>query len=865
MKEEKLFWGRRYLFGILGLLLCAGIYFLKIPHAATVGTVPVEATELYSQVPETLQLVNQYRTGCGASPLTVDAKLTDIAMTRAFEELALFDHARPNGTSIYKMTDDAGFDSTVAVGEVIAGSISFTGATAAKVGVDTFLGSAEHASIIRARDYSYIGIGIARSEVDGIHTWCYVLASKPMSGSNISISSDRRVIKDIEVNEKYAALKICNRDTLMTFYPLAYGESGRLHAGLGFSQIGGGGTSAPIPSERLTFSSSNPSVLQVNPSTGDYTVVGTGNVTITAALPNGIKGTYAASVSPLDIRQINTYIDGKATKDSNGYTLSASNFNYTYSGKEIKPVITASLSNGKKLTEGVDYTVSYSTTENTGTSRITAKAIVTGKGNFTGTYQISYYINPDPDMVNPKVQSVSISFSGGQKSSYVSGQECPTLNVTASPGNATVTGFKWTTDAAWVSLDTDSTGKTCTVKPAGTSEGTATVTVTSIDNPSVSSSVKVVFKAPVVNKPIEEEPPVKVYGIVVTLNSTVEAGSTVKATASVHPSNAANRAVTWSSNNPSVATVDGNGNVMGISPGTATIMATAVDGSGIRAGRNIEVTAKKITTVKVSSIALSLDSRLEVGATTRAYATVSPSNASNKTLNWSSSNTSVATVDGSGNVRGINPGKVTITAAATDGSGVKASKTVEVYLNLKTPSVSAANTSSGIQVKWGTSTSANGYYIYRRSGKGKWAKIATVKGSSVNSYTDKKAKNGTLYYYTVRSYRGSTTSSYNKTGKPAYRLTNIKLSSISNKKGKKLYVKWSRNKKATGYQIQYSTNRSFYGAKTKRVKGGSKSSYTLTKLTKGKIYYVRVRAYYSKGSVKSYTSWSSFRAVKIRK
>lgn len=93
----------------------------------------------------------------------------------------------------------------------------------------------------------------------------------------------------------------------------------------------------------------------------------------------------------------------------------------------------------------------------------------------------------------------------------------------------------------------------------------------------------------------------------------------------------------------------------------------------------------------------------------------------------------------------------------------------------------------------------------------------------------------------------------------------IKLSSISNKKGRKLYVKWGRNTKVTGYQIQYSTSKSFYGAKTKTAKGGSKRSYTLSGLSKGKTYYVRIRAYYSKGSMKSYTSWSSTKYAKIKK
>lgn len=77
-------------------------------------------------------------------------------------------------------------------------------------------------------------------------------------------------------------------------------------------------------------------------------------------------------------------------------------------------------------------------------------------------------------------------------------------------------------------------------------------------------------------------------------------------------------------------------------------------------------------------------------------------------------------------------------------------------------------------------------------------------------------------------------------------------------------VQWNKDTKATGYQIQYATNKYFSDAKTVTVSKNSAYSQTIKKLVKGKKYYVRVRAYKS-ASKKCYGEWSSTRTVKIKK
>lgn len=77
---------------------------------------------------------------------------------------------------------------------------------------------------------------------------------------------------------------------------------------------------------------------------------------------------------------------------------------------------------------------------------------------------------------------------------------------------------------------------------------------------------------------------------------------------------------------------------------------------------------------------------------------------------------------------------------------------------------SATSYRSGIYVKWNTVKGATGYYVYRKTGKGGWAKVGTVNGVNTNVFVDKTAKKGVVYTYTVRACSGKTLSAYNTKG-----------------------------------------------------------------------------------------------------
>lgn len=147
-------------------------------------------------------------------------------------------------------------------------------------------------------------------------------------------------------------------------------------------------------------------------------------------------------------------------------------------------------------------------------------------------------------------------------------------------------------------------------------------------------------------------------------------GATSTLTATVSPSNATNKAVTWSSSNTAVATVN-NGTVTAVSNGTATITATTASG-GYKASCTVTVTTP-VTGISVAPTTASLNP----GGSQQLAATISPATATNKTYTWASSNTGVATINASGLVTAVANGTATITATTADG-GKKASCTVSV-------------------------------------------------------------------------------------------------------------------------------------------------------------------------------------------
>ncbi|WXJ91295.1 hypothetical protein MTCOM_02530 [Moorella thermoacetica] len=218
----------------------------------------------------------------------------------------------------------------------------------------------------------------------------------------------------------------------------------------------------------------------------------------------------------------------------------------------------------------------------------------------------------------------------------------------------------------------------------------------------------------------ETTPPaeaVKVTGVSLDRNTlSLSVGSTVQLKATVSPDNATNKEVTWSTSDEKIATVDDQGNVKGVAAGTATITVTTADGSFTD---TCEVTVVRrsggggggggggSSTVSVTGVSLDKTSlTMTVGATAQLTATVTPSNATNKSVTWSSDKTAVATVDASGKITAVAPGTATITVKTADG-GYTATCVVTVQPASKWPvevekvqlSVLAGNTAVKVFIK----------------------------------------------------------------------------------------------------------------------------------------------------------------------
>lgn len=151
----------------------------------------------------------------------------------------------------------------------------------------------------------------------------------------------------------------------------------------------------------------------------------------------------------------------------------------------------------------------------------------------------------------------------------------------------------------------------------------------------------------------------------ITLNKStlnLNEGESETLIATVKPNDATDKSVVWSSTNSSIATVDQAGRVLAKAAGTVTISATTVDGGFVSA---CEVTVSTpVTSIKLNKTTV----KLQKDQTENLNATVLPENATVKTVTWTSSNSSVATVTQGGLVTALRAGTATITASSSDGA-----------------------------------------------------------------------------------------------------------------------------------------------------------------------------------------------------
>lgn len=153
--------------------------------------------------------------------------------------------------------------------------------------------------------------------------------------------------------------------------------------------------------------------------------------------------------------------------------------------------------------------------------------------------------------------------------------------------------------------------------------------------------------------------------------ATLKPNDTMQLEATVYPTDAANKKILWTSSNEDVAIVTDEGFVLAITEGEADIIAEASDGTGIKAMCHLTVENEKKPVVPIVEIKFEESPvTIVLGESKKLNVLFNPVNASNKTLQWKSVNSDVASVDKDGNVLGVSAGKSIIRAKTTDGSNL---------------------------------------------------------------------------------------------------------------------------------------------------------------------------------------------------
>lgn len=348
--------------------------------------------------------------------------------------------------------------------------------------------------------------------------------------------------------------------------------------------------------------------------------------------------------------------------------------------------------------------------------------------------------------------------------------------------------------------------------------------------------------------------PTKISEIMLNHSSaTLRLGETTQLTATISPSDAANKEISWTSSDSSVATVDENGKVTAKSVGTATITAAAEDGSGVTASCKITVEPTKVSGIKLNKTT----SALKIGEKVQLSAAASPADATSKAVSWTSSNSKVAAVDADGTVTAKSAGDATITAAAKDGSGVKASCQIQVVGNVKAKA--ASNGSASIKLTWKKVKKADGYTVYRYN-KNKKAYRA-LKNTTKATYINRSLKTGTKQTYKVRAYRIVN-------GKKVYGNYSAKVSAKPIPATPKMRVKARANKVAVSWKNVSGADKYIVYKSTKKNSGYYKAwvtqrtTFSDQNVNKGKTYYYKMRAYKTVGGKKVFSKYT--KVVKVR-
>ncbi|WP_338554723.1 Ig-like domain-containing protein [Paenibacillus sp. KS-LC4] len=481
--------------------------------------------------------------------------------------------------------------------------------------------------------------------------------------------------------------------------------------------------------KKVTWTSSDPSVATVDED-GVVTPLTAGTVTITATTEDGGQ----MATSSVTINEADVLVTG--------VTVSPATLTLTAGGNAgtVTAVVSPSNATNKKVTwTSSDPSVATVDEDGVVTPLTAGTVTITGTTEDGGKTATSTVTINETDVL---VTGVTVSPA---TLTLTAGGNAGTVTAGVSPSNATNKKVTWTSsDPSVATVDEDGVVTPLTA-------GTVTITGTTEDGGKTATSIVTVNETDVAVTGVTVSP------AAITLTA---GGSPGTVTAGVSPSNATNKKVTWTSSDPSVATVDEDGVVTPLTAGTVTITGTTEDGGKTATSIvTVNETDVAVTGVTVSPAAITLTAGGSPGTVT---AGVSPSNATNKKVTWTSSDPTVATVDEDGVVTPLTAGTVTITGTTEDG-GKAATSTVRVNAS-GAPAPTALTGAAGngtVTLSWTGAPGAVSYSIYVSPMAGNYGTVPTpIAVVSSENFTVTGLTNGTTYYFIVTANNEEGTGGY---------------------------------------------------------------------------------------------------------
>ena len=391
----------------------------------------------------------------------------------------------------------------------------------------------------------------------------------------------------------------------------------------------------------VTWKSSNTKVATVDNS-GNVTAVGNGTCKITATTTDGYSSSGSSDVT-VDIKAESINLD-KTSLDITNLGVK----------EKLKADVSPSFST-------INRPVKWSSSD-TNVAKVDNDGNVTPVGN--GTCKITATTTDGTNKtascdvkVDIKAESINFNISSYKITDLA---QTPSFTAKILPENTANKKVIWKSSDTSIATANPSTGVIKAV-----SNGTCKITATTTDGTNLSASMDIIVDIKANSVALDK-----------TSMQITSQNSINKLVATVTPSQASQK-VAWSSSNGKIATVDSKGRVKAVSNGKCKIIATTTDGTNKTASCDVTVDVKFVTGISFDFNSYTITN---VNQTPVFRPNITPSDAEDKNVRWSSSNTKVATVSSSGVIKAAGNGTCKITATTTDGTNLSASFNITVNI-----------------------------------------------------------------------------------------------------------------------------------------------------------------------------------------